>query len=69
MGLKSEAIAAFNELPSVSQAIGKLGPVLRRCKPGSKRHREVWDALTRLENQACELSSTIRVALSALEDK
>lgn len=69
MGLKLDAVAALNELPSVSQTIGKLGPVLRRCKAGSKRHKEVWDALTRLENQACELTSTIRVALSALEDK
>jgi len=64
--LKVQALEALNELPSVRQTIGKLGPQLRRCKPGSKRHQEIWDTLTRLENQACEMSSTIRMALNEI---
>lgn len=66
MSLKQDALAALSELPSVRQTIGKLGPQLRRCKPGSKRHQEIWNTLTRLENQACELSSTIRLALNEI---
>jgi len=66
VSLKQDALAALSELPSVRQTIGKLGPQLRRCKPGSKRHQEIWNTLTRLENQACELSSTIRLALNEI---
>lgn len=59
-------MAALDELPSVRQTIGKLGYQLRRCKPGTKRHKEIWDALTRLENEVCALSSKIRMALHFL---
>lgn len=69
MGLKEEALKALNDLPSLRQAVGTHGVALRRCKPGSKRHREVWDAMTRLENEACEASSTIRLALSRLDEE
>ena len=69
MSLKQEALAALRELPSHRQTIGKLGAQLRRCKPGTKRYREIWDALTRLENDACEMSSTIRTALLRVPDK
>jgi len=68
MSLRTEAVEALNELPSVRQTIGKLGPQLRRCKPGSKRHKEIWDTLTRLESQACEMSSKIRMALTELKE-
>jgi len=66
--LKQEALAALNELPSIRQAIGRLGLQLRRCKPGSKRHKEIWESLTLLENQASKGSSAIRLALSTLPD-
>lgn len=69
MSLKTEALAALNELPSVRQGIGALGQKLRRCKPGTSEHQRLWDALTKLENQACELSSTIRLALNSLNDE
>ena len=61
--LRKEALKALTELPCLYQSIGKLGYILRRCKPGTKRHKEVWDALTKLENKASELSSKIRLAL------
>lgn len=68
MSLKQEALEALSELPSARQAIGKIGHLLRRCKPGSKRHKQLWESLTQLENEACELSSKIRLALNSLED-
>lgn len=69
MSLKQEALEALNELPSVRQAVGKLGAQLRRCRPGTKRHKEIWDAMTLLENQACEMSSKIRMALTLLKEE
>lgn len=44
-------------------AIGVLGPKLRRTKPDSKRHKQYWDAMTKLENAASEYSSKIRFFL------
>jgi hypothetical protein len=68
MSLKKEALDALGELQSVRQTIGKLGPQLRRCKHGSKRHKEIWGALTRLENEASEMSSKIRMALDTIKE-
>ena len=58
-----EALDALSKLHSVRQAIGALGPSLRRCKPGSKLHQERWDALTRLERQANDLADVVQHAL------
>ncbi len=46
---QKELLAAVTELKCLHQAIGKLGNALRRTKPGSKRHRAYYDALTQLE--------------------
>lgn len=69
MSLRKDALDALRDLPGVRQTIGKLGPQLRRCRPGSKRHKEIWDALTRLENEACDMSSQIRMALMTVPDE
>lgn len=69
MSLRQDALDALRDLPGVRQTIGKLGPQLRRCKNGSKRHKEIWDALTRLESEACEMSYTIRMALMTVPDE
>lgn len=53
----------LTECQTLRQAIGVLGPKLRRTKPGSKRHKEYWDAMTKLENAASEYSSKIRFFL------
>ncbi len=68
MSPKQEALAALSELNSVRQTIGALCIEHKRCKPGSKRWSEIYDTITRLENQACELSSKIRTALWLIPD-
>lgn len=60
---KDELLQSLTECQCISQTIGKLGPMLRRTKPGTKRHKEIWDALTRLGNEASEHSSKIRLFL------
>jgi len=57
------ALQALRDLPGHRQAIGVLGQRLGRCKPGSKRYQEIWATLTRMENEACEMSTLIRSAL------
>jgi len=60
---RSEAIKALYDLQSIVQTIGHLGPMLKRTKPGSKRHQDYYDRLTRLENDASELSSKVAMFL------
>jgi hypothetical protein len=60
---RSEAIKALYELQSIRMTIGHLGPMLRRTKPGSKKHQDYWDRLTVLENDADELSSKVAMFL------
>jgi len=59
----SEAIQALYDLQTIRQTIGHLGPMLKRTKPGSKRHQDYYDRLTRLENDASELSSKVAMFL------
>jgi hypothetical protein len=60
---QSELLHALTELQPLRQTIGQLGASLRRTKPGTKKHREYWDRLTVLENQAVVYSSKIRMFL------
>lgn len=53
----------LTECQTLRQAIGVLGPKLRRTKPGSKRHKQYWDTMTKMENAASEYSSKIRFFL------
>jgi len=53
------ALDAHRQLHSVRQAIGSTGLKLRRTKPGSKRHQDYYDALTKLEDRAATLSETV----------
>ena len=64
---RAEVLAALTDLQPLRQAIGRLGPMLRRTKSGSKKHRQYWDELTRMENEAGELSSKIRMFLRLVE--
>lgn len=68
MSLRQEAMDALADLQSVRQGIGKMGYMLRRCKPGTKRHKQLWDALTLLEGEADKLSSKIRLALHSVPE-
>ena len=54
---------ALTECQVLRQSIGSLGLRLGRTKPGSKRHKELWDTMTKLENAASEHSSKIRFFL------
>ena len=68
---RTELRKALADLQSIRQAIGALGPRLRRTKPGSKRHRAYWDSLTQLELtqlelQADECASKLQLALAEL---
>lgn len=60
---RQEALQALYALQALRQGIGKLGPMLRRTKPGSKKHSDYWDRLTRMENEASELSSKVAMFL------
>jgi hypothetical protein len=68
MSLKQEALDSMADLQSVRQGTGKMGYMLRRCRPGTKRHKQLWDALTLLEREADELASKIRLALNSIPD-
>jgi hypothetical protein len=54
---------ALTECQALSQAIGALGPRLRRTKPGTKKHKKYWDDLTKMENERYEHSDKIRFFL------
>jgi len=56
---RSDLLVAHYDLQSLRQAIGKLGYMLRRTKPGSARHQDYWRRLTNLENEATRLSEEI----------
>jgi hypothetical protein len=63
---KAEYDAASKALTLIhgrAQAIGAIGVMLRRCKPGSARHQELVANLTRLTNEAYEMTDTVRFAL------
>lgn len=60
---RQAALKAHQDLHGIRQAIGSLGPRLRRTKPGSKRHKAYYDSLTKLESEASELSSTVAMFL------
>jgi hypothetical protein len=60
---RKRAIQALYDLGDIRQAIGRMGPMLRRTRPGSKKHREYYDLLTKLENEASELSSEVAMFL------
>lgn len=68
MGLREEALRALDDLPGHRQAIGSLGLTLRRCKPGSAKHKDAWDRLTKLESEACAMESKIRMALTLMKE-
>ena len=54
---------ALTEVQTLRQAIGVLGSRLRRTKSGTKRHKEYWDSLTKLENAASAHAGKIRFFL------
>ena len=56
---RDQLLQAHYDLQSLRQAIGKLGYMLRRTKPGSTRHQDYWRRLTDLENEATRLSEEI----------
>jgi hypothetical protein len=56
---RKEALDALYDLQELRQTIGKLGPMLSRTKPGTKRHQDYYDQITRLENEASALSSKV----------
>jgi hypothetical protein len=58
-----EAWKALDELSSVFQAIGGIAAAARRCKPDSKRGKELWAAYDKLNNEGAAHSSKIRMAL------
>ena len=60
---RAELLQALTELRTHGQAIGALGTALRRTKPGSKRHKDYWDRLTKMEAAASEYSSKIAMFL------
>lgn len=60
---RAELLEALTEAQTHAQAVGSLGIALRRTKPGSKRHKDYWDRLTKLSNAQSEYSSMIRLFL------
>lgn len=54
-----EALRALAEMKSVYQGIGAVGVHWRRCKPGTKRFRELEKAHDRLSAKGFELSDKV----------
>jgi len=63
---RKEALQALYGVQALRQGIGKLGPMLRRTKPGSKKHLDYWNRLTQMENEASELSSKVALFLKLI---
>ncbi len=61
--LLREAWAALGELPSLFQSVGSVAQQARRCKPDSKRSKELWAKYDDFSNRASNESSKIRMAL------
>lgn len=53
------ALDALSELKSIHQAIGAVGRAWRRCKPGTKRFRELEATYDKLMAQSGELSDKV----------
>lgn len=64
--LRARACKAMKELPGLYMTIGQLGPHFRRCKPGSKRFKEIDEAYTRLCSIASELSFAVQLVLNPI---
>jgi len=56
-----ELTKALNDMPGLWLAVGTLRAKFRRCKPGSKMHKETEALMTKMENEAMELSAMIRM--------
>jgi len=65
--MKNKTIEALTELQGVNRTLGRIEFQLRRCKPGSKRHKEIQDTRVRMKDLASELTCTIYQALIKLE--
>jgi len=56
---REQLLVTHYHLQAARQAIGKLGWMLRRTKPGSARHLDYLKRLTRLEHEATLASEEI----------
>jgi len=59
----NELLEGFDRLPGLHQTVGKLGARLRRCKSSSPLAQWITDEMTKLDNEASEIRSGIRLRL------
>jgi hypothetical protein len=64
----AEAKKAMTEIQGVCQGIGTTAAMARRCDIDSKLGQERWKIYTDLNNQACDLKYSIRLAFTILEN-